>query len=70
MCRDDWVDAFYGHHDHVHRCFRHKIEDCFRLRGQTLARSELGYAGHIRNFLTLWKEADPDIPILKQAKAE
>jgi len=23
-----------------------------------------------RNFLTLWKGADPDIPILKQAKAE
>ena len=23
-----------------------------------------------KNFLTLWKEADPDIPILKQAKAE
>src|SRR5438309_2936545 len=23
-----------------------------------------------RNFLTLWKDADPDIPILKQAKAE
>jgi eukaryotic-like serine/threonine-protein kinase len=22
------------------------------------------------DFLTLWKEADPDIPILKQAKAE
>ena len=23
-----------------------------------------------KEFLTLWKEADPDIPILKQAKAE
>ncbi len=23
-----------------------------------------------RNFLALWKEADPDIPILKQAEAE
>jgi hypothetical protein len=23
-----------------------------------------------RDFLTLWKEADPDIPILKEAKAE
>ena len=23
-----------------------------------------------KNFLTLWKDADPDIPILKQAKAE
>jgi hypothetical protein len=24
----------------------------------------------IRDFLALWKDADPDIPILKQAKAE
>jgi hypothetical protein len=23
-----------------------------------------------KNFLTLWKDADPDIPILKEAKAE
>jgi hypothetical protein len=23
-----------------------------------------------QHFLTLWKEADPDIPIYKQAKAE
>ena len=23
-----------------------------------------------QNFLTLWKDADPDIPILKEAKAE
>jgi hypothetical protein len=23
-----------------------------------------------RDFLALWKDADPDIPILKQAKAE
>ena len=23
-----------------------------------------------KDFLTLWKNADPDIPILKQAKAE
>jgi hypothetical protein len=28
-------------------------------------------AGRSRqDFLTLWKDADPDIPILKQAKAE
>ena len=26
--------------------------------------------GAYRDFLTLWKDADPDIPILKQAKAE
>ena len=25
---------------------------------------------HCKDFLTLWKDADPDIPILKEAKAE
>ena len=25
---------------------------------------------HLQDFLTLWKDADPDIPILKEAKAE
>jgi hypothetical protein len=29
---------------------------------------EIGFA--YKDFLTLWKDADPDIPILKQAKAE
>jgi eukaryotic-like serine/threonine-protein kinase len=24
----------------------------------------------VTDFLTLWKDADPDIPILKEAKAE
>jgi hypothetical protein len=46
-----------------------------------LARLQLGRAlvlagdtgkakGAYQDFLTLWKEADPDIPILRQAKAE
>ena len=26
--------------------------------------------GAYQEFLTLWKDADPDVPILKQAKAE
>ena len=26
--------------------------------------------GAYQDFLTLWKDADPDIPVLKQAKAE
>jgi eukaryotic-like serine/threonine-protein kinase len=26
--------------------------------------------GAYKDFLTLWKDADPDIPLLKQAKAE
>jgi len=31
-----------------------------------LAKARAAY----QDFLTLWKDADPDIPILKQAKAE
>jgi eukaryotic-like serine/threonine-protein kinase len=34
------------------------------LQGDTAAKAAY------QDFLTLWKDADPDIPILKQAKAE
>jgi hypothetical protein len=37
----------------------------YLLQGDT-AKAKAAYQG----FLTLWKDADPDIPILKQAKAE
>jgi tetratricopeptide (TPR) repeat protein len=37
----------------------------YTLRGDT-AKARAAY----QDFLTLWKDADPDIPILKQAKAE
>jgi serine/threonine protein kinase/Flp pilus assembly protein TadD len=37
----------------------------YALQGDT-AKAKTAY----QNFLTLWKDADPDIPILKQAKAE
>ena len=37
----------------------------FALSGD-LARSKTAY----RDFLTLWKDADPDIPILSEAQAE
>jgi hypothetical protein len=35
------------------------------MQGNT-ARARAAY----QDFLTLWKDADPDIPILKQAQAE
>jgi ATP/maltotriose-dependent transcriptional regulator MalT len=35
------------------------------MRGDTV-KAKAAY----QDFLTLWKDADPDIPILKQAKAE
>jgi eukaryotic-like serine/threonine-protein kinase len=37
----------------------------YALQGDT-AKAKSAY----QDFLTLWKDADPDIPILKQAKAE
>ena len=37
----------------------------FAMQGDT-AKAKSAY----QDFLTLWKDADPDIPILKQAKAE
>ena len=35
-------------------------------RADTLAQARAAY----QDFFNLWKDADPDIPILKQAKAE
>jgi hypothetical protein len=37
----------------------------YAMQGDT-AKSRAAYQG----FLTLWKDADPDIPILREAKAE
>jgi eukaryotic-like serine/threonine-protein kinase len=37
----------------------------YTLQGGT-AKAKAAY----QNFLTLWKDADPDIPVLKEAKAE
>jgi predicted Zn-dependent protease len=42
-----------------------QIARAFALQGDT-AKAKAAY----QDFLTLWKDADPDIPILKQAKAE
>ena len=36
------------------------------LQQDALAKARAAY----QDFLTLWKDADPDIPVLKQAKAE
>jgi len=37
----------------------------YAMRGNT-TKAKAAY----KDFLTLWKDADPDIPILKQAKVE
>ena len=34
------------------------------------SRKSRGALAAYKDFLTLWKDADPDIPILKEAKAE
>ena len=42
-----------------------QLARAYALSGDT-AKAKAGY----QDFLTLWKGADPDIPILKEAKAE
>jgi len=39
-------------------------------RAYALSGDEAKAKAAYQDFLTLWKDADPDIPILKQAKAE
>jgi hypothetical protein len=44
---------------------RHGLAPAYAMQGDT-AKARVAY----QDFLTLWKDADPDVPILKQAKAE
>jgi hypothetical protein len=39
-------------------------------QGEVAAAARVRALAAYKEFLTLWKDADPDIPILKQAKAE
>ena len=54
---------------HLCWCFRALsrlgLARAYAVQGDT-AKTRAAY----QDFLTLWKDADPDIPILKQAKAE
>jgi hypothetical protein len=42
-----------------------QIGRAYAMQGETV-KAKAAY----HDFLTLWKDADPDIPVLKQAKAE
>ena len=42
-----------------------QLARAYAMQGHT-AKAKPAY----QDFLTLWKDADPDIPILKEAKAE
>jgi hypothetical protein len=42
-----------------------KLGKAYALSGET-SKAKIAY----QDFLALWKDADPDTPILKQAKAE
>jgi hypothetical protein len=42
----------------------------FQGQGQGADAARVRALAAYKDFLTLWKDADPDIPILKQAKAE
>jgi serine/threonine protein kinase len=66
--------------NHPNICTIHDIDECDGqpfiamelLEGETLKeRAALAKArAAYQDFFTLWKDPDPDIPILKQAKAE
>jgi cytochrome c-type biogenesis protein CcmH/NrfG len=43
---------------------------CFLARAYVLQGDTAKARAAYQDFLALWKDADPDIPILKQAKAE
>ena len=47
-------------------CERFAVEDFRRARTPHAARVTAAY----KDFLALWKDADPDVPVLKEAKAE
>jgi hypothetical protein len=42
----------------------------YRQKPRRAPRPVLRALAAYKDFLTLWKDADPDIPILKEAKAE
>src|SRR5947209_932630 len=59
--------------DHPTIVFSDSVGPLARLqlgRAFTLARDKPKARSAYENILTLWKDADPDIPVLKQAKAE
>ena len=51
--------------DPIHALARLGLARAYALAGDS-AKARTAY----QNFLALWKDADPDIPVLKQAKAE
>jgi hypothetical protein len=60
------VPSLAGDHLFVHGALaRLQPGRAFALSGDRI-KAQTAY----RDFLTLWKDADPDIPIFKQAKAE
>jgi tetratricopeptide (TPR) repeat protein len=53
-------------HNAPHGAFAHlQLGRAYAMAGDRL-KAKSAY----QDFLTLWKDADPDIPVLKQAKAE
>jgi hypothetical protein len=57
-----WVHPYWGQF--------YSISHLGMARGFALAGDTAKAGKAFQDFLTLWKDADPDIPILKQAKAE
>ena len=49
---------------------RDPSERCGSFKAYVMTGDAAKSRGADQDFLTLWKDADPDVPILKEAKAE
>ncbi len=70
---DEAADEFQKIVDHPGIVFADPIGALAHLeigRAFALSGNRAGAKAAYQEFLTLWREADPDIPILKQAKTE
>ena len=61
---------FLDHRGVVINCLLGALAHLGLARAYALQGDTAKAKGAYNDFLTLWKDADPDIPILKQAKAE
>ena len=59
-----------GHRGLVLNCVSASLAHLGLARAYALSGDTAKARAAYKDFLTLWKEADPDIPILKEAKAE
>ena len=58
------------HRGLVQNCLTGSLAELGLARAYALQRDTAKARAAYQNFFTLWKDADPEIPVLKQAKAQ